>query len=162
MAVEFEMIGIEKEAETQIIMGHAGFVKTVEDLYEAMADSVPSIRFGIAFAEASGPCLIRSEGNDQKLKQQAEDNLARIAAGHTFIIMFKGAFPINVTNAIKEVREVVRLYCATGNPLRVVVAVADHGRAIVGIADGSTPRGVESDDDRDERRKRLRELGYKR
>jgi hypothetical protein len=160
-AMETEIVEIEKEEGSQVILGHAGFIKTAEDLYEAMAESVPGVKFGIAFAEASGPCLVRSEGNDPDLTRLAEKNMARIAAGHTFIILFKGGFPINITNALKDVSEVVRIYCATANPVEVVVASTKLGRGVMGVVDGSASKGVEDEKGKAERRKFLRDIGYK-
>ncbi|HUB92381.1 MAG TPA: adenosine-specific kinase [Candidatus Saccharimonadales bacterium] len=161
MGIELEYVGIEKDDQTSVILGHAGFIKTVEDLYEAMATSVPGIKFGIAFAEASGPCLIRSDGNDDVLKRQAEESLLRVAAGHTFLILFKNAYPINVTPRIREVSEVTTIYCATGNPLQVIVARAERGRSVLGVVDGMASRGIEAAEDKATRSKLLRDLGYK-
>src|SRR5438105_662573 len=117
MTTDIDVIKINKSDDTQVILGHAGFIKTAEDLYEAMVNAVPGIKFGIAFAEASGPCLIRTEGNDKELEKLCATNMMKIAAGHTFIVMFKNAFPINVLNAVKNVNEVARIYCATANPI---------------------------------------------
>jgi adenosine/AMP kinase len=161
MGTEFECIAIEKDEGTSAILGHAGFIKTVEDLYEAMAGSVPGIKFGIAFAEASGPCLVRSDGNDDALRRQAEGSILKIAAGHTFLILFREAYPINVINNVRNVGEVAVIYCATSNPVRVIVAKAEDGRSVIGIVDGLSPRAIESDDDKQERSKLLRDLGYK-
>jgi adenosine/AMP kinase len=161
MALEFEYVGINKDNETNAILGHAGFIKTVEDLYEAMVNAVPGIKFGIAFAEASGPCLVRSDGNDDTLRRQAEESMVKIAAGHTFLILFKNAYPINIINDIKKVNEVAAIYCATGNPVQIIVAKAEIGRSIVGVVDGLPSRGVENDEDKEARRKLLRDLGYK-
>lgn len=159
--VEMESVKIEKRDDEQIVIGHAGFIKTAEDLYEAMVNAVPGVRFGIAFSEASGPCLIRSEGNDDELIMSAEANAQRVGAGHSFIIIFKSAFPINIINSIKQVNEVARIFCATANPVEVVVAKTGEGRAILGIVDGSPPRGIEGGEDRGKRRKFLRDIGYK-
>jgi uncharacterized protein len=158
---DIEIVDIAKDSDTQVIIGHAGFIKTAEDLYETMVSSVPGIKFGMAFAEASGPCLIRSEGNDPVLKKQAEENMMKIAAGHAFIIMMRNAYPINVVNSIKAVPEVARILCATANPVQVVIAKTGQGRAIIGIVDGSASKGVETDDDRAKRKKFLRDIGYK-
>lgn len=152
---------MEKDLETQIIVGHAGFIKTVEDLYETMITSAPGIKFGLGFVEASGACLVRSEGNDETLRQKAELNALDIGAGHTFVIMFKGAYPINVNNAIKNVSEVVGLYCSTANPVQVLVAETDQGRSVVGIVDGYKPKGIEGNEDKAKRKKLVRDLGYK-
>ncbi|MEM3791167.1 MAG: adenosine-specific kinase [Candidatus Micrarchaeaceae archaeon] len=160
--MEFEVIDIEKAEGEQVILGHAGFIKTVEDLYEAMVGSVPSATFGIAFAEASGPCLIRFDGNDEELKNKAVYNMQKIRCGHTFIIIFKNAYPINVLNSIKQVQEVARIYCATANPVQVVVCVTNQGRGVVGVIDGYASKGVESEDDKKSRHKLLRDIGYKR
>ena len=161
MGLEFEIIPIEKDEGTSAILGHAGFIKTVEDLYEAMACSVPGVKFGIAFAEASGPCLVRSEGNDEGLKTQAESSILKIAAGHTFLILFMGAYPINVINNVRNVNEVAAIYCATSNPTQVIVANAESGRSVIGIIDGLSSRAIESDADKQKRSKLLRDLGYK-
>lgn len=161
VGVEIDTVAIEKDAETQVMIGHAGFIKTVEDIYEAIVGSVPGIKFGMAFAEASGPCLVRSEGNDAVLKKLAEKNVMAIGSGHTFIVLFKSGYPINVNNAIKDVSEVVNIYCSTANPVQVVVATTDQGGSIIGVVDGSEPKGIETEDDRSKRKKLLRDIGYK-
>lgn len=159
--MEMKSVEMKKDADTQIMIGHSAFIKTVEDLYEAMVTSSPGIKFGLAFVEASGPCLIRSEGNDPELRKLAEENAKEIGAGHTFVIMFKNAYPINVNNAIKNVHEVVNIYCSTANQVQVLVAETGLGRGITGVVDGNSPKGVESDEDRQKRKKFLRDLGYK-
>lgn len=159
--MEIEAIGIEKDEETQIIIGHAGFIKAAEDLYEAMAGAVPSAKFGIAFAEASGKRLVRVEGNDEQLMSLATKNMMMARAGHSFMIMFKGAFPINVVNAIKSVSEVSNIYCATANHVQVLVVRTGHGASIIGVIDGSETVGVETEQDIRERRELLRKFGYK-
>src|SRR6516225_473125 len=161
MELQFECITIEKDEATSAILGHAGFIKTVEDLYEAMAGSVPGVNFGIAFAEASGPCLVRSDGNDDGLRAQAENSILKIGAGHTFLILFTGAYPINVINNVRNVSEVAVIYCATSNPVQAIVAKVDERRSVVGIVDGRSPRSIEGADDKQKRSKLLRELGYK-
>ena len=161
MGLEFECIAIEKAEGTSAILGHAGFIKTIEDLYEAMTDSVPGAKFGIAFAEASGPCLVRSDGNDDALRRQAENIILKIAAGHTFLILFKEAYPINVINNVRNVREVAAIYCATSNPVQVIVANVEAGRSVIGIIDGLPSRAIESEGDKQNRYKLLRDLGYK-
>jgi uncharacterized protein len=161
MGIELECIAIEKSDDTSVIHGHAGFIKTVEDLYEAMVGSVPGVKFGIAFAEASGPCLVRSDGNDDALRAQAESSILKIGAGHTFLILFTDAYPINVINNVRNVSEVAVIYCATSNPAQVIVAKVDEGRSVVGVVDGSPSRSIEGPDDRQKRSKLLRELGYK-
>ena len=161
MGPEFESIPIEKAEGTSAIVGHAGFIKTVEDLYEAMLCSVPGVKFGIAFAEASGPCLVRSEGNDESLRTQAEKSILKIGAGHTFLILFTGAYPINVITNVRNVSEVAAVYCATSNPVKVVVANIENDRSVIGIIDGSSSRAVEGKDDKQSRSRLLRDLGYK-
>lgn len=158
---EIEIVKIVKNDDEQIILGHAGFIKTAEDLYECMVGAVPGVRFGIAFAEASGPGLIRTEGNDGPLESSAGKNMQKIGAGHSFLILFKGAFPINIANAIKQVPEVARIFCATANAVEVLVVGTKQGRGIVGIVDGSSSKGVEKRADREARRKFLRDIGYK-
>jgi adenosine/AMP kinase len=147
VGMELECIPIEKDEGTSAILGHAGFIKTVEDLYEAMLCSVPGVKFGIAFAEASGPCLVRSEGNDEGLRAQAERSILKIAAGHTFLILFTGAYPINVITNVRTVSEVAAVYCATSNPVQVIVAIIENGRSVIGIIDGLSSRAIESKDD---------------
>ena len=161
MGLEFECIPIEKDDGTSAILGHAGFIKTVEDLYEAMLCSVPGVKFGIAFAEASGPCLVRSEGNDESLRTRAEKSILKIGAGHTFLILFTGAYPINVITNVRNVSEVAAVYCATSNPVKVVVANIENDRSVIGIIDGSSSRAVEGKDDKQSRSRLLRDLGYK-
>ena len=159
---EIEIVRINKKDDEQVIIGHAGFIKTVEDLYEAMVCSVPGVKFGLAFAEASGPCLIRGEGNDEGMKALAERNLLALSAGHTFMIIFKGAFPINVANAVKAVPEVTDVYCATANAVQVLVVRTDAGSGVIGVIDGSGSRGIEGLEDREKRIRLLRDLDYKR
>jgi hypothetical protein len=161
VSMDFEIVDIEKDEETQVIIGHAGFIKSVEDLYEAVASSVPKVRFGIAFCEASGKRLVRSEGNDEALVKLAEKNAMAVGAGHSFIILMKDAYPINVANRIKVVDEVSRVMCATANQVQVAVVKTSKGRAIVGIVDGGQPLGIEGDEDRKERKELLRKIGYK-
>jgi adenosine/AMP kinase len=144
-----------------IILGQTHFIKTAEDLYELLAGSSPHIKFGIAFTEASGPCLIRHEGNDPALTEAAVATVQNIAAGHVFAIFLREAFPINVLNSVKMCPEVCRIYCATANPLEVVVAETEQGRGIMGVIDGSSPKGVEQDQDKAARKALLRNFGYK-
>lgn len=144
-----------------IIIGQSHFIKTAEDLYEVMINAVPGIKFGIAFCEASGPCLVRAEGNDTALRDVAIQNARNIAAGHTFVILMKGAFPVNVLNAIKSCPEVCSVFCATANPLQVLVAETEQGRGVLGVIDGYCPKGVENEKDIQERRQFLRKIGYK-
>lgn len=145
-----------------IILGQSHFIKTVEDLYEAMVNSVPGIRFGLAFSEASGPCLIRKDGTDNNLIEVAVENLQRLKAGHVFLIVLQDVFPINVLNAVKECREVVRIFCATANPVEVVLAQTEQGRGVLGVIDGYSPKSVELDSDISARKKFLLDIGYKR
>jgi adenosine/AMP kinase len=144
-----------------IILGQTHFIKTAEDLYEILAGSSPHIKFGVAFTEASGPCLIRHEGNDPQLTQASIDAVQSIGAGHVFAVFVREAFPINVLNSIKMCPEVCRIYCATANPLEVVVAETEQGRGIMGVIDGSSPRGIEQDADKAARKAMLRNFGYK-
>lgn len=146
---------------SNVIIGHTHFIKTAEDLYEVMVNSVPGIKFGVAFCEASGPCLIRAEGNDNALKEIAIQNARNIAAGHTFVILIKEAFPVNVLNAIKACPEVCSIFCATANPVQVIVAETELGRGILGIIDGYSPKAVEGEKDIQNRKQFLRKIGYK-
>ena len=158
---KIDVIDIPIPEGSNVIIGHSHFIKTVEDLYEALVTSVPGIKFGIAFCEASQKRLIRYEGNDEELKKFAIEAAKRIAAGHVFVIYIRDAWPINVLNALKHVQEVVTLYAATANPLQVVVVETDQGRGVIGVIDGYTPLGVEGDEDIAERRLFLRKIGYK-
>ncbi|MEM3841221.1 MAG: adenosine-specific kinase [Candidatus Micrarchaeaceae archaeon] len=159
--MDMEIIKVKKEDQMQVVIGHAGFIKSIEDLYEALMSSVPNVKFGIAFAEASGKRLVRSEGNDSKLKKLAEDNMLSIGAGHSFIILMEGAYPINTMMRIKAVDEVARIFCATANPVEVIVAKTAQGRGIIGVVDGAATLGLESEADRKERIELLRNIGYK-
>ena len=145
-----------------IIFGMSHFIKTVEDLFEAMVNSVPGIKFGLAFNEASGPCLVRKDGTDDDLMRIATDNLRRIGAGHTFLIVLKDAFPLNVLPSVKACREVVNIFCATANPVQVVLAETEQGRGVLGVIDGSSPKGIELDSDITQRTNLLIDIGYKR
>jgi adenosine/AMP kinase len=145
-----------------LILGASHFIKTVEDLYEAIVNTAPQMKFGIAFNEASGPCLIRVDGNDESLKELAVRNAQAVGAGHSFVIVMKDGFPINILGRIKDVPEVVNLFCATANPVEVIVAQSDQGRGILGVIDGSSPNGVETEDDAKWRHGFLRKIGYKR
>lgn len=145
-----------------IIFGMSHFIKTVEDLYELLVNSIPGIKFGLAFNEASGPCLVRKEGNDSELIEIAVKNQYRLGAGHTFLIVLRNAFPINVLPAVKDCREVATVYCATANPVEVILAQTDLGKGVLGVIDGSSPLGIELDTDITHRKKFLRDIGYKR
>jgi adenosine/AMP kinase len=154
-------IKLEVPEDSNLILGQSHFIKTVEDLYEALAEASLGIKFGIAFSEASGPCLIRSSGNDQELESLAANMLLKIGAGHSFIIYLKNAFPVNVLKRVQSVSEVVRIFCATANPTQVLVAESDQGRGIIGVIDGFSPKGIETENDKEERKKFLRTIGYK-
>lgn len=145
-----------------VILGQSHFIKTVEDLYEVVVGGVPQARFGVAFNEASGPCLVRYDGNDEALQRAAIATARAIGAGHTFVLYLQNAFPINVLTAIKACPEVCRIFCATANPLQVIVAESEQGRGVVGVIDGASPKGVEEESDREWRREFLRKIGYKR
>ena len=160
--MELTSIAIPIPDNCNIILGQTHFIKTIEDLYEILATTVPQARFGVAFTEASGPCLIRTDGNDQDLVDACAGVLQSIGAGHVFCIILKNAFPIAVLTAIKNCPEVCRIFCATANPLEVIVAATGQGRGILGVVDGSSPRGVETEVDKAARREFLRKIGYKR
>jgi adenosine/AMP kinase len=162
MSLELKLVTVEKPDEVNLILGHSHFIKTVEDLYEAVVSSVPGIEFGLAFCEASQERLVRVEGTDDQMKQLAVKAARAIGAGHTFVIFLKNAFPINVLGAVKACPEVCRIYCATANPLEVVVAETSQGRGILGVIDGLTPVGVEGDADVAHRQELLQKFGYKR
>ena len=158
--MEITSVRFDKPDGLDVILGQSHFIKTVEDLHEACAN-VPGLRFGIAFNEASGPCLVRRSGNDDELVDVAVRNAQSIGAGHLFVIAITGGFPIHVLNAIKAVPEVCRIYCATANPLEVLVGATEQGRGVLGVVDGSSPAGVETDADAADRRELLRRFGYK-
>jgi len=159
--MELKAIKVDVPEGTNIILGQTHFIKTTEDLYEIIVTTAPQARFGIAFTEASGPCLIRTEGNDISLIDVCGKNLQAIGAGHIFCILLKNAYPINVLNAIKNCPEVCSIYCATANPLEVVVAETEQGRGVLGVIDGFSPKGVEDDSDKAHRKQFLRKIGYK-
>ena len=159
--IEIKIIRIEKPDDMNFILGQTHFIKSVEDLYEAMVNSVPVSKFGIAFCEASGACKIRSEGNDKDLKKLAEKNAINIGAGHSFIIFMKDCFPLNVLNSIKNISEVCNIYCATANPTEVIIAKSKTGNGILGVIDGSKPKGVENIDEKNWRKDFLRKIKYK-
>ena len=163
--VEIKIVEIEKSDDINFILGQTHFIKSIEDLYETMINSVPNGKFGIAFCEASGACKIRSEGNDETLKKLAEKNAENIGAGHSFIVFMKDCFPLNVLNAIKNVPEVCSIYCATANPTKVVLAESkignERGRGILGVIDGFVPKGIENKEDIAWRKKFLRDIKYK-
>ncbi|MDD4205824.1 MAG: adenosine-specific kinase [Candidatus Delongbacteria bacterium] len=144
-----------------IILGQAHFIKSVEDIYEAVVNTVPGVKFGIAFCEASGKCLVRFDGNDEELTKTASENAYRLSCGHSFIVVLKDAFPINLTGRIKDVPEVCNIFCATANPVEVIVASTEQGRGIMGVIDGAKPAGIEGEDDKKWRYDFLRTIGYK-
>jgi adenosine/AMP kinase len=160
-AVALSIVPVEKPEELNLILGQAHFIKTVEDLYEALAGSSPHLRFGLAFCESSGPRLVRRAGNDDELVELAARNAVAIGAGHSFIVFLREGFPVNVLNQVKQVPEVCRVYCATANPVQVVIAETSQGRAILGVVDGASPVGVESEEDAASRHDLLRAIGYK-
>ena len=145
-----------------IILGHSHFIKTVEDLYEAIVNTVPQMKFGIAFNEASGACLIRVDGNDTELEGIATENAQALAAGHAFVIALRDGYPINILGRIREIPEVCNIFCATANPVEVILAETEQGRGILGVIDGTSPKGIESANDREWRHGLLRKIGYKR
>jgi adenosine/AMP kinase len=159
--MELATVAVEKPDEVNVVLGQSHFIKTVEDVYEALAGTSPHLRFGLAFCEASGPCLVRRAGNDDELVELAVRNALAVGAGHSFFVLLREGYPVNVLNALKQVPEVCRIFCATANPLQVVVADTGDGRAILGVVDGGAPRGVETDADAAERKELLRRLGYK-
>lgn len=159
--MEIKVIRLEIPDSTNLILGQTHFIKSVEDLYEAIVNTVPQAKFGIAFNEASGPCLTRADGNDTGLREAAVRNATAVAAGHIFVIILRDAFPINVLNRIKEVPEVCSIYCATANPVEVIVAETSQGRGVLGVIDGFPPKGVEGEDDAKARHGFLRKIGYK-
>ena len=159
--MEIKIVAIEIPQDCNIIIGQSHFIKTVEDLHEVMVTNSSQVKFGLAFCEASGPCLIRVSGNDESLQEVAQKNAMAIAAGHSFIILMKDAYPINFLNAIKQSPEVCNIYCATANPVEVIVVETEQGRGIIGVVDGSSPRGVESPEDVKARKDFLRQIGYK-
>lgn len=159
--VELKSVSIKKPDEVNIIIGQAHFIKTVEDIYEAAVEASPQIKFGLAFSESSGACLVRSEGNDEALKKIAQDNCLELACGHCFILVLRQGYPINVLNALKMVSEVCNIYCATANPVEVIIAQTKTGRGILGVVDGASPKGIEKEADIRWRKDLLRKFGYK-
>jgi adenosine/AMP kinase len=160
--MELTTVGLEIPENGNLILGQTHFIKSVEDIYEAIVNTVPQMKFGIAFNEASGPCLTRVDGNNDALKQMAVRNASALGAGHIFVAVMQDGYPINVLGRIKDVPEVCNIYCATANPVQVIVAVSEQGRGILGVIDGFPPKGVETADDAEKRRAFLRMIGYKR
>jgi len=159
--VELKIVKVEMPENCNVILGTAHFIKTVEDIYEALVNAVPNIKFGIGFCESSGPCLVRSEGNDKELKKLAINQVLKLGCGHCFIIFLKNAYPINVLDKIKQVPEVCTIHAATANPLEVIVAETEQGRGILGVIDGFKTKGIETEKDVTERNEFLRKIGYK-
>jgi len=160
--MELKVVPLEMPEGGNLILGQTHFIKTVEDVYEAIVNTVPQMKFGVAFNEASGPCLTRVDGNDDDLKALAARNATALAAGHVFVVVMREGYPINVLKRIQDVPEVCSIYCATANPVEAVVAESGQGRGILGVIDGFSPKGVESAEDADKRRAFLRMIGYKR
>lgn len=160
--MEFKKVKIVLPEGANIIIGQTHFIKSVEDIYEAMVGTVPNARFGIAFCEASGDCLVRKEGNDKEMREIAAINASNIASGHIFVVIMKDAYPINVLNAIKNCQEVCSIFCATANPVEVIIAETELGRGIMGVIDGFIPQGIETEQNVKERKSLLRKFGYKR
>jgi uncharacterized protein len=159
--MEIKLIAITKPDEMNFIFGMSHFIKTVEDIHEAIVQTNPAMKFGIAFCEASGPCLVRISGNDEALITLAKDNALEVGAGHTFFVFMDGGFPINILNTLKQVPEICSIFCATANPSKVVIADDGEGRGVLGIIDGSSPKGIESLKEIDKRKAFLRMIGYK-
>jgi adenosine/AMP kinase len=160
--MELKIVPLEIPENGNVILGQSHFIKTVEDIYEAIVNTVPQMKFGVAFNEASGPCLTRVDGNDDALKAMAARNASALAAGHTFNVVMREGYPINVLGRIKDVPEVCAIFCATANPVQVVIAESEQGRGVIGVIDGVPPKGVETDEDVEKRRGFLRMIGYKR
>lgn len=160
--LEMKAVRMEFPADTNIVVGQSHFIKTVEDLYEAVVTTVPQAKFGLAFNESSGACLTRSEGNDAVLREAAIRNAQALGCGHTFVLLLQNAYPINVLNAVRNVPEVCTIFCATANPVEIIVAQSEQGRGVLGVIDGSSPKGVEGESDVKWRHDLLRKIGYKR
>ncbi|MBN1888240.1 MAG: adenosine-specific kinase [Thermoflexales bacterium] len=160
--MEVKLVSIEKPEDVNFILGQTHFIKSVEDIYEAVVSTVPGAKFGLAFCEASGACLVRVDGTDPDMIELAKKNALALAAGHSFILFLENVYPINVLNAIKMVPEVCRIFCATANPTQVILAETGQGRAILGVVDGESPKGVEAEADTAWRKDFLRKIGYKR
>ncbi|HUI57340.1 MAG TPA: adenosine-specific kinase [Bryobacteraceae bacterium] len=160
--MELKLVPLEVPENGNLILGQTHFIKSVEDIYEAMVNTVPQMKFGVAFNEASGPCLVRVDGNDEALKALAAKNASAIAAGHTFVVVMREGYPINVLGRIKDVPEVCSIFCATANPVQAVIAETEQGRGVLGVIDGFPPKGIESATDAEKRRAFLRMIGYKR
>jgi adenosine/AMP kinase len=160
--MELKLVPLEIPENGNLILGQTHFIKTVEDIYEAIVNTVPQMKFGVAFNEASGPCLTRVDGNDEGLKALAARNAEALAAGHVFVVVMRDGYPINVLGRIKDVPEVCSIFCATANPVQAIVAESEQGRGVLGVIDGERPKGIESAEDAEKRRGFLRMIGYKR
>jgi len=160
--LKIDEVNLEPAEGEQLIVGQSHFIKSVEDIYEALVTSMPGLKFGVAFIEASGKALVRFDGTDERLAKLASGYASKIGAGHSFVVVLSGAFPINVLNRLKAVEEVVQIFCATSNPVTIVVADTGKGRGILGVIDGVLPKGIEGETDKDERKAFLRKIGYKR
>jgi adenosine/AMP kinase len=160
--LEFETVRLEIPSDANIILGQAHFIKTVEDMYEAVVNTVPQARFGLAFNESSGPCLTRADGNDDELRNAAIRNAQKLSAGHVFVLMLRHAYPINLLNVVQNIPEVCSIFCASANPVEVVVAKTEQGRGVMGVIDGSSPKAIEGPVDIAARKEFLRKIGYKR
>lgn len=159
--MEIKSLKIEPPTDVQLLLAQSHFIKTIEDVSECLINCVPGIKFGCGFCEASGPCLVRHAGNDEVLEKLATEYVYSISAGHSLVILLKDAFPINILPRLKDVPEIVNIYCATSNPVEIIFVETEQGRAILGVADGFKPKGIETDNDIDERKKFLRKIGYK-
>jgi len=159
--LELKIVKVEPPKDCNVIVGMAHFIKTAEDLYEALVNAVPNIKFGLGFCESSGPCLVRHEGNDEELRRLAAEKAYEIACGHSFAIFLKNAYPINVLDKVKAVPEVCTIFAATANSLEIIIAETEQGRGIIGVVDGSRSKGIESDENVRERREFVRKIGYK-
>ncbi len=161
--MNYEIVQMDFPEDCNVIIGQSHFIKTVEDIYETIVTSVPGMKFGLAFNEASGPCLVRKEGNDEELIEIAVQNALKIGAGHIFVLVIKNGYPINILNALKNIQEVCRIFAATANPLQILTVQTDQGKAVIGVVDGYSPKGVEKKEDIAKRKEFLREItGYKR
>ena len=160
--MELKLVSLEVPENCNLILGQTHFIKTVEDVYEAIVNTVPQMKFGVAFNEASGPCLTRVDGNDDGLKALAAKNATAVGAGHTFVVVMRDGYPINILGRIKDVLEVCAIFCATANPVQVVIVESEQGRGVLGVIDGFPPKGVETPEDAEKRRGFLRMIGYKR
>lgn len=159
--LEFKSVKVKKPEGLNLILGQSHFIKSVEDIYEMMVSSVPGVKFGLAFAESSGACKVRVEGTDEELKKLAGENVLNIGCGHSFAILIKDAYPINFLNSLKNIPEVCAIYCASANTVEVIVAETESGRGVMGVIDGSKPKGLENNEDISWRKELLRKLGYK-